>query len=162
MSLSESLIAEFDELCEKYPAKLAGLIPALHRCQEELGGWLSPEVLEDCAEYFELEPVDVYGVASDIGLGAPTATALSPGRAHALRFIYASEPGVLAMDSAGRVKTQGGSAHLEFEKAAGDRVRPPESVADVVAWVIGSGSDASRVEADLFLLDLSNRIVISS
>lgn len=106
--------------------------------------------------------VDVYGVASDIGLGAAVAIALSPGRAHALRFLYASESGVLAMGAAGRVKTQGGFAHLEFEKAAGDEVRPPESVADVVAWVIGSGSDASLVEADLFRLDLSDRIVISS
>ena len=66
------------------------------------------------------------------------------------------------MGAAGRVETQGGFAHLEFEKAAGDEVRPPESVADVVAWVIGSGSDASLVEADLFRLDLSDRIVISS
>ncbi len=106
--------------------------------------------------------VDVYGVASDIGLGGPVAAALSLGRAHALRFVYASEPGVLAMGTAGRVKTKGGFAYLEFEKTAGDEVRPPESVADVVAWVIGSGSDASLVEADLFRLDLSDRIVISS
>jgi len=106
--------------------------------------------------------VDVYGVASDIGLGAPIAGALSLDRAHALRFIYASELGVLAVGLAGRVNTQVGSAHLEFEKAVGDQVRPPESVADVVAWVIGSGSDARLVEADLFLLDLSDRIVISS
>jgi NADH-quinone oxidoreductase subunit E len=63
-SLPESLIAELDELCAKYPEQRAGLIPALHRCQEELGGWLSPEVLEGCAEYFGLEPVEVYGVAS--------------------------------------------------------------------------------------------------
>jgi NADH-quinone oxidoreductase subunit E len=47
-----------------YPKKRAALIPALHRCQEELGGWLSPETLEDCAAYFGLEPVDVFGVAS--------------------------------------------------------------------------------------------------
>jgi NADH-quinone oxidoreductase subunit E len=64
MAFPNNLIAEFDELVKKYPEKRAGLIPALHRCQEELGGWISPEIMEDCAEYFGLEPVEVYGVAS--------------------------------------------------------------------------------------------------
>jgi NADH-quinone oxidoreductase subunit E len=64
MALPDKLIAEFNELVKKYPQKRAGLIPALHRCQEELGGWISPEIMEDCAEYFGLEPVEVYGVAS--------------------------------------------------------------------------------------------------
>ncbi len=64
MALPETLRTEFDELCKKYPQGRAGLIPALHRCQEELGGWLSPEILTDCAEYFALEPVEVYAVAS--------------------------------------------------------------------------------------------------
>ena len=64
MTLPESLIAEFDELVAKYPERRAGLIPALHRCQEELGGWLSPEIMEAVAEYFDMEPVEVYGVAS--------------------------------------------------------------------------------------------------
>ncbi len=64
MALPEKLVAELDELCTHYPERRAALIPALHRCQEELGGWISPEVLEDCAEYFDLEPAEVYGVAS--------------------------------------------------------------------------------------------------
>jgi NADH-quinone oxidoreductase subunit E len=64
MALPEALIRELDELVTHYPKKRAALIPALHRCQEELGGWLSPETLEDCAAYFGLEPVDVFGVAS--------------------------------------------------------------------------------------------------
>lgn len=64
MTLPESLIAEFDELVKKYPERRAGLIPALHRCQEDLGGWLSPEIMEAVAAYFEMEPVEVYGVAS--------------------------------------------------------------------------------------------------
>jgi NADH-quinone oxidoreductase subunit E len=64
MALTDSLRAEFDELVQKYPERRAALIPALHRCQEELGGWISPETMEACAEYFGLEPVDVYGVAS--------------------------------------------------------------------------------------------------
>jgi NADH-quinone oxidoreductase subunit E len=64
MALSEALRAEFDELCSHYPERRAALIPALHRCQEEHQGWLAPEVLEDLAAYFELEPVEVFGVAS--------------------------------------------------------------------------------------------------
>ena len=62
--LPEELRKEYEELCTHYPERQAALIPALHRCQEELGGWLSPEVLEACAEVFGLEPVEVYGVAS--------------------------------------------------------------------------------------------------
>ena len=64
MALPERLVREFDELVKKYPEKRAGLIPALHRCQEELGGWLSPDTLEACAAFFGLEPVEVFGVAS--------------------------------------------------------------------------------------------------
>lgn len=64
MALPEALTRELDELVRNYPEKRAALIPALHRCQEELGGWISPEVMEECAAYFGLEPVEVYGVAS--------------------------------------------------------------------------------------------------
>ena len=62
--LPAELIAELDELRTRYPERRAALIPALHRCQEELGGWISPRIVEACADYFELEPVEVYGVAS--------------------------------------------------------------------------------------------------
>jgi NADH-quinone oxidoreductase subunit E len=64
MALPKELVAELDELCSHYPEKRAALIPALHRCQEELGGWISPELMEDVAGYFELEPVEVYGVVT--------------------------------------------------------------------------------------------------
>jgi len=62
--LPEKLRAEFTELVSHYPERRAALIPALHRCQEELGGWLSPDTLEACAAFFGLEPVEVFGVAS--------------------------------------------------------------------------------------------------
>jgi NADH-quinone oxidoreductase subunit E len=64
MALPQELAAEFDELCSHYPERRAALIPALHRCQEELGGWLSPETIEAAADYFDMEPVEVYSVAS--------------------------------------------------------------------------------------------------
>ena len=64
MTLPESLVREYEVLAAKYPEKRAALIPALHRAQEELGGWLSPDVIEAVAAWFGLEPVDVWGVAS--------------------------------------------------------------------------------------------------
>jgi NADH:ubiquinone oxidoreductase subunit E len=64
MALPENLVREFDQLVSHYPERQAALIPALHRCQEELGGWISPEIMEDCAAYFGLEPVEVWGVVS--------------------------------------------------------------------------------------------------
>jgi NADH-quinone oxidoreductase subunit E len=64
MALPQKLTDEFDVLVTHYPERRAGLIPALHRCQEELGGWLSPQTIEDVAAYFRLEPVEVFGVAT--------------------------------------------------------------------------------------------------
>ncbi len=64
MALPENLVAEFDRMVQKYPQRRAALIPAIHRCQEELGGWVSPETMEALAEYFELEPIEVWGVVS--------------------------------------------------------------------------------------------------
>lgn len=64
MIIPQALRDELEELTTHYPQRRAALIPALHRCQEELGGWLSPEILEEVAEFFDLEPVEVYGVAS--------------------------------------------------------------------------------------------------
>ena len=63
-ALPDALVREFDELCGHYPQRRAALIPILHRGQEELGGWIRPEVLEAVAAYLDLEPVEVYGVAS--------------------------------------------------------------------------------------------------
>ncbi len=63
-ALPPALLRELEELVTHYPERRAALIPALHRCQEELGGWLAPETLEACAAFFGLEPVEVFGVAS--------------------------------------------------------------------------------------------------
>jgi NADH-quinone oxidoreductase subunit E len=62
--LPPALVREFDQLCSHYPQRRAALIPILHRCQEELGGWIRPEVLEAVSAYIGLEPVEVFGVAS--------------------------------------------------------------------------------------------------
>jgi NADH-quinone oxidoreductase subunit E len=64
MALSKQLVDEFTTLVTHYPDRRAALIPALHRCQEEAGGWLSPTAIEDLAAFFGMEPVDVFGVAT--------------------------------------------------------------------------------------------------
>jgi len=64
MALPENLVREFEALARNYPERRAALIPAVHRCQEELGGWVSPETMEDLAAFFDLEPVEVFGVVS--------------------------------------------------------------------------------------------------
>ena len=64
MALPENLVREFEALARNYPERRAALIPAIHRCQEELGGWVSPETMEDLAAFFALEPVEVFGVVS--------------------------------------------------------------------------------------------------
>lgn len=64
MALPQKLVQEFEQLVKKYPDRKSGLIPALHRCQEDLGGWISPQIIEDLAAFFAMEPVEVYGVAS--------------------------------------------------------------------------------------------------
>ena len=63
MALPQNLVREFDELVKNYPERRAALILALHRVQET-DGWVTPDAMEDLAKYFELEPVEVYGVAS--------------------------------------------------------------------------------------------------
>src|SRR5262249_50242777 len=64
MALDPKLTAELETLAKKYPERRAALIPALHRVQEENGGWISPEAMADLATFFGLEPVEVFGVAS--------------------------------------------------------------------------------------------------
>jgi len=64
MALPDTIVRELESLVTRYPERRAALIPALHRCQEHAGGWLSPEILEDLATFFGLEPVEVFGVAS--------------------------------------------------------------------------------------------------
>ncbi len=64
MSLPDKLVREFEELLGHYPDKRSALIPALHRVQEENGGWISPELMEALAAFLDLEPVEVFGVVT--------------------------------------------------------------------------------------------------
>ena len=61
--LTQDAKTKIDALLKKYPTKKAALIPALWLMQEQ-AGWLPREAMRDVAEYLELAPAYVEGVAT--------------------------------------------------------------------------------------------------
>ena len=61
--LSKKFYDAMKKLEPRYPNKVALLLPALHKAQEE-NGWLPPEVLDEVAEYIGIHPAQVREVAS--------------------------------------------------------------------------------------------------
>lgn len=57
---------EVDRIIARYPEgkQKSALIPLLHLAQEEFGGWLSPEAMDYVAGILQLEPIEVYEVAT--------------------------------------------------------------------------------------------------
>src|SRR5215212_6022256 len=62
--LSQQAREEIQALKARYPHFRSALMPALYIAQEENGGWLSKEAMEDVAEVMGLTPADVESVAS--------------------------------------------------------------------------------------------------
>jgi NADH-quinone oxidoreductase E subunit len=62
--LSEPFLSEVDELAAPYPDRQSAILPALRLAQEEHGGWLPPEALEQVAEAIGVAPAQVEAVAS--------------------------------------------------------------------------------------------------
>jgi NADH-quinone oxidoreductase subunit E len=62
--LSANAIREIQALKARYPDSRSALMPALYVAQDENGGWLSREAMEDVARVMELTPADVESVAS--------------------------------------------------------------------------------------------------
>ena len=62
-SESEALIRD---LIKRYPEgrQKSALIPALHIAQAEFDGWLSAPVMDKVAEILQIQPIEVYEVAS--------------------------------------------------------------------------------------------------
>jgi NADH-quinone oxidoreductase subunit E len=56
--------SRLDELISRYPTKKAALLPALWVAQEVYKGVLTPEAMAEVAEYLELPPAEVAGVAT--------------------------------------------------------------------------------------------------
>jgi NADH-quinone oxidoreductase subunit E len=63
---SDTRLAEIRQIIERYPEgkQKSALIPVLHLAQEDFGGWLSPDTLDYVASLLELEPIEVYEVAT--------------------------------------------------------------------------------------------------
>jgi NADH-quinone oxidoreductase subunit E len=62
--LSQQARDEIAALKSRYPDFRSALMPALYIAQEENGGWLSKEAMQDVAEVMGLTPADVESVAS--------------------------------------------------------------------------------------------------
>src|SRR3954463_7885949 len=61
--LSKKFYDAMAKLEQRYPNKVALLLPALHQAQEEFG-WLPPEALEEVGTYIGVHPAQVREVAS--------------------------------------------------------------------------------------------------
>ena len=66
MKFSEEKIREVQQIIQRYPEgkQKSALIPVLHLAQEEFGGWLSSETMDYVASVLNLEPIEVYEVAT--------------------------------------------------------------------------------------------------
>jgi NADH-quinone oxidoreductase subunit E len=62
--LSQKAREEIEAYKTRYPHARSALMPALYVGQEENGGWVSREAMEDVAEVMGLTPADVESVAS--------------------------------------------------------------------------------------------------
>ena len=63
---TEKIIAKFKDLVSHYPQgkQKSALIPILHIAQENSGGWLSNETMDWVAGYLNIQPIEVYEVAT--------------------------------------------------------------------------------------------------
>ncbi len=63
---NETQIAEFKRLVARYPdgKQKSALLPVLHLAQDTFGGWLSAETMDYVAELLQIEPIEVYEVAT--------------------------------------------------------------------------------------------------
>lgn len=58
--------AEIQRIIDQYPEgrQKSAVIRVLHIVEEEAGGWLSPDTMQMVAEILQIEPVEVYEVAT--------------------------------------------------------------------------------------------------
>jgi NADH-quinone oxidoreductase subunit E len=65
-TFSEDKLEKVKELISRYPAgkQKSALLPVLHMAQDSFGGWLSTETMDYVAGLLQIEPVEVYEVAT--------------------------------------------------------------------------------------------------
>ena len=65
VSFSPELLKQFDEIVRRYPKgkQKSALLPILHLVQAEYG-WVSSPAMDKVAEYLQIQPIEVYEVAT--------------------------------------------------------------------------------------------------
>jgi NADH-quinone oxidoreductase subunit E len=66
IQFSEDRLRKVRDIIASYPEgkQKSALIPVLHMAQEDFGGWLSVESMDYVASLLQLEPIEVYEVAT--------------------------------------------------------------------------------------------------
>ncbi len=66
MQFSEEKLNKVKEIIKRYPQgkQKSALLPVLHLAQDEFGGWLDTPVMDYVATLLDIEPIEVYEVAS--------------------------------------------------------------------------------------------------
>ena len=66
IQFSEKKLSLVNEMLQRYPAgkQKSVLLPVLHIAQEEFGGWLSVEAMDYVASLLDIQPIEVYEVAT--------------------------------------------------------------------------------------------------
>ncbi len=66
IQFSEENLNKVGEIIKRYPAgkQKSALLPVLHLAQDNFGGWLDTPVMDYVATLLDIEPIEVYEVAS--------------------------------------------------------------------------------------------------
>ena len=66
IQFSEEKLKKVNEIIQRYPVgkQKSALLPVLHLAQESFGGWLDTPVMDYVAFLLNIEPIEVYEVAS--------------------------------------------------------------------------------------------------
>jgi NADH-quinone oxidoreductase subunit E len=66
VKFSENILKRIEEIILHYPKdqRKSALLPVLHIAQQELGGYLSVDVMDYVASLMEIKPIEVYEVAT--------------------------------------------------------------------------------------------------
>lgn len=66
MKFNDTQMAEFNRLVARYPEgkQKSALLPVLHLAQDSFGGWLSSDTMDYVAELLQIDPIEVYEVAT--------------------------------------------------------------------------------------------------
>ena len=66
VQFSDQELAKVKEIISHYPdgKQKSALLPVLHLAQDSFGGWLSTETMDYVASLLQIEPIEVYEVAT--------------------------------------------------------------------------------------------------